>query len=180
MDYAADFPIITNRNDMGNKKPIRFSNHYSSRGGRVMIYKVWVCLEAEYDYIKADSAEEAFQIARNVAIAGGSWAWSAEKVRDRKKRATLAATTRRRAVMASRVHNATRITCIWTAIKKDRRLAMADYLDRAELCKAIDAHFHAVADDILDSSIIKQTYKMAHEHIKDVVRHLHAADELAK
>lgn len=50
-----------------------------------MIYKVWVCLEAEYDYIKADSAEEAFQIARNVAIAGGSWAWSAEKVQDREK-----------------------------------------------------------------------------------------------
>lgn len=28
-----------------------------------MIYKVWVCLEAEYDDIEADSDEEAFLIA---------------------------------------------------------------------------------------------------------------------
>ena len=34
-----------------------------------MIYKVWVCLEAEYDDIEADSEEEA-------AMSGGSWEWT--------------------------------------------------------------------------------------------------------
>ena len=38
-----------------------------------MIYKVWVCLEAEYDDIEADSEEEAFQIASDAAMSGGSW-----------------------------------------------------------------------------------------------------------
>ena len=38
-----------------------------------MIYKVWVCLEEEHDDIEADSEEEAFQIASDAAIAGGSW-----------------------------------------------------------------------------------------------------------
>ena len=38
-----------------------------------MIYKVWVCLEAEYDDIEADSEEEAFQNASNAAMSGGSW-----------------------------------------------------------------------------------------------------------
>lgn len=37
------------------------------------IYKVWVCLEAEYDDIEADSEEEAFQIASDAAMSGGSW-----------------------------------------------------------------------------------------------------------
>ena len=40
-----------------------------------MIYKVWVCLEAEYDDIEADSEEEAFQIASDAAMSGGSWEW---------------------------------------------------------------------------------------------------------
>jgi hypothetical protein len=41
-----------------------------------MIYKVWVCLEAEYDDIEADSEEEAFQIASDAAMSGGSWYWT--------------------------------------------------------------------------------------------------------
>lgn len=41
-----------------------------------MIYKVWVCLEAEYDDIEADNEEEAFQIASDAAMSGGSWEWS--------------------------------------------------------------------------------------------------------
>lgn len=40
-----------------------------------MIYKVWVRLEAEYDDIKADSKEEAFQIASDAAMSGGLWEW---------------------------------------------------------------------------------------------------------
>ena len=42
-----------------------------------MIYRVWVCLEAEYDDIEANSEEEAFQIASDAAMAGGSWEWEA-------------------------------------------------------------------------------------------------------
>ena len=38
-----------------------------------MRYKVWVCLENEYDDIEADSEEEAFQIASDAAMSGGSW-----------------------------------------------------------------------------------------------------------
>lgn len=38
-----------------------------------MIYKVWVCLEAEYDDIEADSEAEAFLIASDAAMSGGSW-----------------------------------------------------------------------------------------------------------
>ena len=38
-----------------------------------MIYKVWVCLEAEYDDIEAENADEAFQIATEAAMSGGSW-----------------------------------------------------------------------------------------------------------
>lgn len=41
-----------------------------------MIYKVWVCLESEYDSIEADSEEEAFQIASDAAMSGGSWEWT--------------------------------------------------------------------------------------------------------
>lgn len=40
-----------------------------------MVYKVWVCLEAEYDDIEAESEEEAFQIASDAAMSGGSWEW---------------------------------------------------------------------------------------------------------
>ena len=38
-----------------------------------MIYKVWVCLEAEYDDIEAENEDEAFQIASEAAMSGGSW-----------------------------------------------------------------------------------------------------------
>ena len=41
-----------------------------------MIYKVWVCLDAEYDNIEADNEEEAFQIASKAAISGGLWEWT--------------------------------------------------------------------------------------------------------
>ena len=44
-----------------------------------MIYKVYVCLEAEYDDIEADSEEEAFLIASDAAMSGGSWEWRAER-----------------------------------------------------------------------------------------------------
>lgn len=37
------------------------------------IYKVWVRLEEEYDDIEADSEEEAFEIASEYAMSGGSW-----------------------------------------------------------------------------------------------------------
>ena len=37
------------------------------------IYKVWVRLEEEYDDIEADSEEEAFEIASESAMSGGSW-----------------------------------------------------------------------------------------------------------
>ena len=45
-----------------------------------MIYRVWVCLENEYDDIEADSEEEAFEIASDAAMSGGSWRWSVEPV----------------------------------------------------------------------------------------------------
>lgn len=41
-----------------------------------MTYHVWVCLECEYDDIEADSEEEAFQIASDAAMSGGSWDYS--------------------------------------------------------------------------------------------------------
>jgi len=45
-----------------------------------MIYKVWVCLEAEYDDIEADSEEEAFQIASDAAMSGASWDFQIEEI----------------------------------------------------------------------------------------------------
>ena len=57
---------------------------------------------------------------------------------------------------------------------------MAEYIDRAELCKVIDAYFLAVTYDIPDSSIVKQVYKMAHTQIKEIARNMPTADELAK
>lgn len=44
------------------------------------IYKVWVRLECEYDDIEADSEEEAFQIASDAAMGGGSWGYQVEEV----------------------------------------------------------------------------------------------------
>lgn len=45
-----------------------------------MIYNVWVCLEAEYDNIEADSEEEAVQIASDAVMSGGSWDWIVSEV----------------------------------------------------------------------------------------------------
>lgn len=45
-----------------------------------MIYRVWVRLETEYDDIEADSPEEAFLIASEAAMSGGSWQYTAEPV----------------------------------------------------------------------------------------------------
>lgn len=47
-----------------------------------MIYKVWVCLDAEYDDIEADSEEEVFQIASNAAMFDGSWEWTISPVKE--------------------------------------------------------------------------------------------------
>ena len=46
------------------------------------IYKVWVCLEEEYDDIEADSPEDAFIQASDFAVSGGSWTWRIEEVKD--------------------------------------------------------------------------------------------------
>lgn len=43
-----------------------------------MIYKVWVCLEAEYDNIEADCEEEAFEIACEMAVEDGDWCYRVE------------------------------------------------------------------------------------------------------
>lgn len=43
-----------------------------------MIYNVWVCLECEYDDIEAESEEEAFLVASNAAMSGGSWNYKVE------------------------------------------------------------------------------------------------------
>ena len=47
-----------------------------------MMYKVWVRLEVEYDDIEADSEEEAFQIASDAAMSGGSWDWTATPIEE--------------------------------------------------------------------------------------------------
>ena len=44
------------------------------------IYKEWVRLECEYGDIEADSEEEAFQIASDAAMGGGSWDYQVEEV----------------------------------------------------------------------------------------------------
>ena len=46
------------------------------------IYKVWARLEVEYDYIEANNAEEAFIIASDAAMNGGSWEFYTEKLED--------------------------------------------------------------------------------------------------
>lgn len=46
------------------------------------IYKVWVRLEVEYDDIEANSEEEAFTIASEAAMNGGTWEFYAEKLED--------------------------------------------------------------------------------------------------
>ena len=45
-----------------------------------MKYEVWVRLEAEYDDIEADSEDEAFEIASDAAMSGGTWQWEVHEV----------------------------------------------------------------------------------------------------
>lgn len=45
-------------------------------------YRVWVCLECEYNDIDAENEEEAFLIASEAAMAGGSWAFCVKEVED--------------------------------------------------------------------------------------------------
>lgn len=48
-------------------------------------YKVWVCLEAEFDgdeAIEAETEEEAFIEASNAAMSGCSWQWTAEEIEE--------------------------------------------------------------------------------------------------
>ena len=44
------------------------------------VYRVKVILEEEYDDIEADSEEEAFELASNYAMSGGSWEYEVEEV----------------------------------------------------------------------------------------------------
>ena len=45
-----------------------------------MIYKVWVCLEAEYDEIEAEDEVEAFEIASEMAVDDGDgWSYRIER-----------------------------------------------------------------------------------------------------
>lgn len=44
------------------------------------VYHVWVRLECEYDDIEADSEEEAFEIASEAAMQGGSWDMEVKEV----------------------------------------------------------------------------------------------------
>ena len=45
-------------------------------------WKVWVRLECEYDDVEAESEEEAFLIASEDAMSGGSWDYCAEPVEE--------------------------------------------------------------------------------------------------
>lgn len=45
-----------------------------------MIYKVRVCLSEDYDDIEADTAEEAFIIASELAMSGGTWQYTVEQI----------------------------------------------------------------------------------------------------
>lgn len=47
-----------------------------------MIYKVWVCLEAEYDDIETDDEVEAFEIASEMAMEGGDWSYRIDTVEE--------------------------------------------------------------------------------------------------
>lgn len=46
------------------------------------IYRVWVRLEVEYDDIEANSENEAFHIASEAAMNGGSWDYYVEEVNE--------------------------------------------------------------------------------------------------
>lgn len=45
-------------------------------------YKVWVCLEADYDDIIATDEEDAFVQASDFAMLGGSWQMKVEELED--------------------------------------------------------------------------------------------------
>lgn len=45
-------------------------------------YRVWVCLEEEYNDIEAESEDEAFLLASDYAMSGGSWMWNVEEIED--------------------------------------------------------------------------------------------------
>lgn len=49
------------------------------------IYKVWACLEVEYDDIEANNEEEAFIIASEAAMIGGSWEYHIEKLENKEE-----------------------------------------------------------------------------------------------
>ena len=51
-------------------------------GAGMKTYNVWVCLECEYDDIEAESEEEAFLIASEAAMAGGSWDFQVKEAED--------------------------------------------------------------------------------------------------
>lgn len=45
-------------------------------------YRVWVCLENEYDDIEAEDEDDAFLQASDYAIEGASWQWYVEEIED--------------------------------------------------------------------------------------------------
>ena len=45
-------------------------------------YRVYVCLEAEYDDIEAENEEEAFIIASDFAMEGGCWCHNEELIEE--------------------------------------------------------------------------------------------------
>lgn len=45
-------------------------------------YRVWVCLENEYDDIEAEDEDDAFLQASEYAIEGASWTWFVEEIED--------------------------------------------------------------------------------------------------
>lgn len=45
-------------------------------------YRVWVCLENEYDDIEAEDEDDAFLQASEYAIEGASWNWYVEEIED--------------------------------------------------------------------------------------------------
>ena len=45
-------------------------------------YRVWVCLENEYDDIEAEDEDDAFLQASEYAIEGANWKWYVEEIED--------------------------------------------------------------------------------------------------
>jgi hypothetical protein len=43
-------------------------------------WRVWVCLEAEYDDIEAENENDAFIEASDAAMMGGSWQYEVEEI----------------------------------------------------------------------------------------------------